>query len=313
MAKAIVIYYSQTGNTKKVAQAIHAGMNKTGEQCDIARLRDVNPRDLTGYDLIGLGSPVIHSRELANVTNFISSLKSLDGKHAFAFCTHGAIPGYYMARVVPALIQKGLIVIGWRDWFTAAYHPIIPKPYFTDGHPDAIDLKEADDFGREMVERSRRISLGETELIPTLPKGREYDERYCPVPDSFAVAGDQWKRFVRQQNFKVNVEKCNYPKCTHCIDNCPMGAIDFSVSPPLFGKDCDSCFLCEQTCPRGAIEFDYDEMEIGHRPLNVSVLQNSLDAFEAKGLFRRLVPNEDIGWDTPVFKSKKPPRYKVSD
>jgi ferredoxin len=309
--KSIVIYYSQTGNTKKIAHAIHAGMSQTGEQCDIARLKDVDPRDLAGYDLIGLGSPVIHARELPNVTNFINSLKSVDGKHAFAFCTHGAIPGYYLARVVPALIQRGLTVIGWKDWFTSAYHPIIPKPYFTDGHPDAIDLKEAEDFGREMVERSRRISRGETELIPTLPKGREYDERYFPIPDSFAVAGDQWKQFVTRRNFKVNLERCNYPKCTFCIDNCPTGAIDFSVSPPLFDKDCDSCFLCEQTCPRGAIEFDYDEMEKGHRPLNRSVLQNSLDTFEARGLFRRLVPNEEIGWDTPFFKLKKSPRFKI--
>ena len=312
MIKSIVIYYSQTGNTKKIAQAIYAGMSQTGEQCDIARLRDVDPRDLAGYNLIGLGSPVIHSRELPNVTNFINSMKSVDGKYAFAFSTHGAIPGYYLARVVPAMIQRGLIVIGWRDWFCSAYHPIIPKPYFTDGHPDAIDLKEAEDFGREMVERSRRISLGETELIPTLPKGREYDERYCLIPDSFSVAGDQWKRFARRRNFKVNLERCNYPRCTYCIDNCPTGAIDFSVSPPLFDKDCDSCFLCEQTCPRGAIEFDYDEMEKGHKPLNRSVLQKSLDTFEAKGLFRRLVPNEEIGWDTPFFKLKKPPRFKIN-
>ena len=178
MIKSIVIYYSQTGNTKKIAQAIHAGISQLGEQCDIARLRDVDPRNLAGYDLIGLGSPVIHARELPNVTYFINFMKSVDGKHAFAFCTHGATPGYYLARVVPALIQRGLTVIGWKDWFCSAYHPVIPKPYFTDGHPDAIDLREAEDFGREMVDRSRRISLGETDLIPTLPKGTEYDERY---------------------------------------------------------------------------------------------------------------------------------------
>ena len=68
MIKSIVIYYSQTGNTKKIAQAIHAGMSQLEEQCDIARLKDIDPRNLAGYDLIGLGSPVIHARELPNVT-----------------------------------------------------------------------------------------------------------------------------------------------------------------------------------------------------------------------------------------------------
>jgi flavodoxin/ferredoxin len=312
MIKGIVIYYSQTGNTKKIARAIHNGMNQGEAQCDIARLKDVNPRELTGYDLIGLGSPVIHARELPNVTQFISSIKGLDGKHAFAFCTHGAIPGYYLARVVPAMIQRGgLTVIGWKDWFTAAYHPIIPKPYFTDGHPDALDLKEAEDFGKEMVERSLKISLGETQLIPTLEKGKAYDERYFPVPDSFAVAGDEFKRLVIQRNFTINAETCNYPKCTHCMDNCPTRAINLHVSPPVFDKDCDSCFLCEQTCPTGAIEFDYEPLDEGHKTLNVSVLKRSVDTFEAKGLFRRLVPDEKIGWDDSFWRIKKPPRFKI--
>ena len=56
--KSIVIYYSQTGNTKKIAQAIHAGISQTKSTCDIARLKDVNPSNLRDYDLIGLGSSV---------------------------------------------------------------------------------------------------------------------------------------------------------------------------------------------------------------------------------------------------------------
>ena len=55
MMKSIVIYYSQTGNTKKIAQAIHTGMSELSEQCDIARLQDIDTEDLTKYDLIGLG------------------------------------------------------------------------------------------------------------------------------------------------------------------------------------------------------------------------------------------------------------------
>jgi ferredoxin/flavodoxin len=308
MTKSIVIYYSQTGNTKKIAQAIHSGIKQMGEQCDIARLKDVNPRNLASYNLIGLGSPVIHARELPNVTYFINFMKSVDGKHAFAFCTHGTIPGYYLGRVVPAMIQRGLTVIGWKDWFCSAYHPVIPKPYFTDGHPDSIDLKEAEDFGREMVERSRRIYQGESNLLPTLPKGTEYDERYFPVEES----PEEFKRMVVQTEFKVNAEKCNYPKCTYCIDHCPTGAIDLSKSPPIFDKSCDFCWLCEQTCPRGAIEVDYEPLDRFHKPLNISVLQKSADTFEAKGLFRRLVPNKDIGWDTSFWKNKKP-RFKIDD
>jgi menaquinone-dependent protoporphyrinogen IX oxidase len=36
--KSIVIYNSMSGNTKKIAEAIHTGMSRSGEQCDIAKI-----------------------------------------------------------------------------------------------------------------------------------------------------------------------------------------------------------------------------------------------------------------------------------
>jgi menaquinone-dependent protoporphyrinogen IX oxidase len=67
----IVIYFSQTGNTKKVDEAVHAGMSELSGRCDMTRLQDLTAGDLTKYDLIGLGSPVWHRREPANVLSFI--------------------------------------------------------------------------------------------------------------------------------------------------------------------------------------------------------------------------------------------------
>lgn len=309
--KSIVIYDSISGNTKKIAEAIHAGMSQRGEQCDIARLRDVYTTDLLGYDLIGLGSPVMHRRELRNVTNFIwDIMDSLDGKHSFAFCTHGAFLANYLARVVTAMIQKGLIVIGWNDWYGSAYYATNPKPYFTDGHPDAIDLREAEDFGREMVERSRRISLGETQLIPTLPKGKEYKELYEPGSPPTKEQYDKMMKAIAHVVFRVNLKKCNYPKCTLCVDNCPMGSIDFSTSPPLFDSDCDKCFLCEMACPRGAVEADYSGFIAAYGPEMFIPLEKSLEIYEARGRFRRLVPPEKIGWNTPTY-TLKHPRFKI--
>jgi flavodoxin/ferredoxin len=312
--KSIVIYDSYTGNTKKIAYAIHTGMNRVAEQCDIARLREVNWQGLVSYDLIGLGSPVFEFRELANVTNFIEHyMESLEGKHAFAFCTHGASMGHYLSRVVPAMMQRGLVVIGWNDWYGAAHYPFFPKPYITDGHPDAIDLKEAEDFGTEMVLRSRRIYQGETQLIPAFPKGRDYDEIYGSVRQFLEGEIDKELRRAQSSWFKVNTEKCNYPKCTFCIDICPMKAIDFSVSPPVFTFKCDKCWHCEQTCPRGAIEVDWNAYKkiLDQRVTEMlEELEETMEKAEAKGRFRRLVPRENIG-STPLCRSKNPPRYKL--
>ncbi len=309
--KSIVIYYSQTGNTKKMAQAIHKGMSEVEGQVDIAKLQDVDPtKDLGGYDLIGLGSPVQCIKELPNVTEFIETMRSVEGKHGFAFSTHGALPGRYMARVVPAMEQRGLTIIGWNDWFCSVMFPLTPKPYFTDGHPDEIDLKEAEDFGRQMVNSSRRIYQGETNLIRPLPKGKEYDDWYEVVPGPTPGEFAPFLRVQDSMEFKVNKEKCGYPKCMVCIDNCPAHAIDFTVDPPKFTLSCARCWHCEQTCPRGAIELDWLPLQLLHDPMTVNWLQKSLEVYEARGRFRRLAPISEIGWDTAVWTLKRP-RYKL--
>ncbi len=240
----------------------------------------------------------------SNVRAFIEGMTSVDGKHAFAFCTHGALPGHYMAYAVSALIHRGLTVIGWNDWYGNVSLPAMPKPYLTDGHPDQIDLKEAEDFGREMVVRSRRISLGETNLIPTFPRGREYDEIYGPRigPARF----DEEAIKARNFQFRLNIEKCT--RCNLCVDNCPTNSLDFSVFPSIWRPDCCRCWFCEQICPEGAIEVDW-ELVVG---TTYAAARGRFDPVlakaEAQGRFRRLVPLEAIDLDTPWYKVRKPPR-----
>ena len=41
--KSIIIYYTQTGNTKKIADAIYAGISQKTGQCDIRHLKDIDP------------------------------------------------------------------------------------------------------------------------------------------------------------------------------------------------------------------------------------------------------------------------------
>jgi flavodoxin/NAD-dependent dihydropyrimidine dehydrogenase PreA subunit len=299
--KSIIIYFSQTGNTKKIAEAIYSGMSPLVEQCDIFRIRDLDHKELVNYDLIGIGGPVHYSRETPNITDLIAGgMHFLEGKHAFAFCTHGTLPGNFIGNVVSALTVRGLTVVGWNNWFTSCFPPDIPKPYLTDGHPDEIDLKEAENFGKEIVQHSRRISLGETQLIPTLPKGREYDLLYprTTYPRKREIVA------ANSIPIKVNKEKCKYPKCTLCIDNCPTNSIDLSKSLPLFMMTCYKCWFCEQICPTGAMEVDWESMNMNRSPHIKTYLVKVAEELESRGRFRRLVPLENIGWETPWYKFK---------
>jgi flavodoxin/ferredoxin len=300
--KCIVIYFSQTGNTEKIARAIQAGVKQLTGHCDIAKIKDVNPRRLYEYDLIGLGCPVIGG-EPDNISAFINNLRFVGGKHAFAFASHGAQPDDLFPSMVPRMQRRGMVVIGMRGWYGDCYLLTMPQPYATAGHPDEIDIKEAEVFGREMVERSWRISAGESALIPQVPPARPLPKgRDDVTPKSFPSL------------VKFSKEKCLYPQCRLCMDNCPMEGIDLSVEPPVIGKPCLGCEFCARLCPTGAI--DAGDFYIAMSGAHSSVLNlhpfPALDKAEAEGRFRRLLPKEKIGLDTYGYTvSKKHPQWII--
>jgi len=193
------------------------------------------------------------------------------------------------------------------------YMPGMPKPYYTAGHPDEQDFAEAEAFGREMAENSPRIKAGETELIYPDPEMNDKVFEQAMICSNMLLCPTN-----PQGAFYRNPEKCHYPQCHVCMDNCTMGYIDLSADPPRFGNrgfqcdDCHECSYCFMICPFGAVETDDPgqfEREKSHRHFNFEVM---LDRDEAEGKFRRLIPVEKVGFDTPyVFWHPDRPYLKV--
>ncbi len=264
--KGIVVYYSATGSTRKIAKAIHRGMKEVMEG-DIAPINQVDPKDMAQYDLIGIGGPIWYYRETANLRLFAYKMPNLEGKLCFLFCSHGSSPSGFMFSLGWALKKKGLKIIGYNDWYGSVFQVLhMPKPYFTDGHPDEIDLKEAEAFGREMASLAGKIASGKAK-VPKMPTGPKADSLWRPVnfgdpPLEEEPGGDRLKPPpMHQPERSINMEKCTYPQCTLCLDNCIVHAIDFSVNSPVFKKSCINCSFCDKLCPVGAIEVDAESMK----------------------------------------------------
>lgn len=340
----LVIYYSQTGGTKKIAQAIQQGVARENGQCDIKRLKEVKPEDWLNYDLVGIGSPVWSSCPTTNVIYHIKDLPlEAKGKHAFFFCTHGVLPGRCVIRGVQPMLEKGLTVIGWNDWYSSCSLPGHAKPWFTDGHPDDIDLAEAEAFGAAMVRHSKKISAGHSYIIPTLPTPEEADVVYgvghpfiFPAreakPDESAGKKDDAYplRFPTTMNYvtliegmpnhegskadpnnllRINPDKCT--GCGRCAEACFCYNIDGSVFPPAFiTQDCEHCLFCEGVCPTGALEFNFRPPNPEAAQMPGGGMHKAVDLAEAIGNFRRLTKEEDIGWSTPWEVYSTRPRHK---
>jgi flavodoxin len=74
MSKSLIVYFSQGGTTARVAESIAAGLRAAGWQPDLCNLKDEKPPEISGYDLIGIGSPVNYYRPPFNVTDYVRSL-----------------------------------------------------------------------------------------------------------------------------------------------------------------------------------------------------------------------------------------------
>jgi len=69
--KALIIYYSVTGNTEKGALAIERGVRKGGLEPVIKRVTEAYQEELFDYDLICFGTPVLHAFVPPPVNKFI--------------------------------------------------------------------------------------------------------------------------------------------------------------------------------------------------------------------------------------------------
>lgn len=311
--RVLIICFSQSGNTQKIAESIGQGCIEAGAKTDVKEIKSVTYDMLDSYDLIGLGSPVWKA-DPPNIRRFYQNAPGQNGKHIFSFATHGTMPGFYFPVVLPNLKKAGFTVIGSARWYGNVVMPGMPEPYYTAGHPDEIDCEEARAFGREMVCRSRRIQAGETELIPPMPENDVDKNQAVAIVNMLLNYDNPQGKIVRDP------EKCIYPKCSRCMDYCTMDYIDLEAEPQKFGSEgccCDDnheCAWCFMICPTGAIRLEPDVYEhikpfIGVRK---PLFENILDQAERDGKFRRLIPVSEVGFETPyVVVHPKHPYFKV--
>ena len=118
--KAIIIYWSKTGNTEKVALAIQESLQETGMSVSLKKVEDAGEIDFFAYDLICLGFPSYRWRPPKPVDEFLNSTfrahrkegrvkvsaPKLSDKNALIFCTYSG-PHSGIREAIPAGLYAG--------------------------------------------------------------------------------------------------------------------------------------------------------------------------------------------------------------
>lgn len=86
--KSLVLYDSFFGNTEQIAQAVGAALESAGE-VEVRRVADIKPEQLSGLDLLVVGSPTRAFRPSPNTTTFLNGIPAggLRGVKVTAFDT----------------------------------------------------------------------------------------------------------------------------------------------------------------------------------------------------------------------------------
>ena len=164
--KVLITYFSETGNTEKLARAIYDGVEQQAAK-DILPIQDVKGVD--EYDLVFCGFPVHASSVPGPAESFIKNIP--DGKNLAFFATHGSLRGGPLAIVAfhysISLVPHAHIVgtFGCRgvvkqDIIDALMQSPEHKRWALEaqsavGHPDEADLEDAKEFAGLMIAKVR--------------------------------------------------------------------------------------------------------------------------------------------------------------
>jgi NAD(P)H dehydrogenase (quinone) len=120
MPKALVAYYSRSGNTRKMAELVAEALRGDGGvEVDLRSVEEVSADDLLAYDGLLLGSPTYYGTMAWPVKKLLDeSVKHhgrLEGKVGAAFCSSGNRAGgneTTVLDILKALLIHGMVVQG---------------------------------------------------------------------------------------------------------------------------------------------------------------------------------------------------------
>lgn len=244
-----LIYFSQTGNTLKVANAMGDGFRNLGHSVKTISFRETTPDEVPVCDLLGVGTPCHSSHAPTLITTFLDALPDLNDQRAFVFATSSGAPGKVLYDLTSLLREKGAYVIGGFLTRGEVHHPAPHMKGQFSSRPNEVDLAQA-----------RRFAVAIAEHVSTGCTGHLVESRTESLRPGWGfydfvgwISSDRMLRLLMPEP-KLVPGKCD--QCRLCVCQCPLDNI--TLDPyPILGDRCIRCYHCLTICPKRAFEADW--------------------------------------------------------
>ena len=144
MSKVGIIYWSSTGNTEAMAQAVEEGAKAAGADVEIMEVADADVDKALSFDVLALGCPAMGDEELeeGEFEPFFSDLEGkLSGKKVALFGSYGWGDGQWMRD--------------WEERMTAAGATVLNgEGLICQETPDDDAIKQCEELGEQLAQNA---------------------------------------------------------------------------------------------------------------------------------------------------------------
>lgn len=244
MYKAVIFYFSGTGNTWWVADKIKKQLDANNINADTVSIEKTDSKKADWWiktaDLIFFGWPVYDCDLPEPMKNFIDNLKPVEkGKHIHTFCTQMGFSGDGAWNYHKHFQKKGLIIDSTQHYVMPSNLSHLGGIFGTPENEARIKEIIAD-CEKQVEKNMHELLIGKAKI-----KGK-YSfllGALFRLPYRFL-----YKRYQKQ----VGVDKNRCNSCGLCAALCPSDNIIMSEYPEFEGK-CSLCMRCYAICPETAI------------------------------------------------------------
>lgn len=141
MSKVSIVYWSGTGNTQKMAEAVAEGVKEAGAEVDLKFVSAASVDELAAESAFALGCPSMGAEELedAEMEPFMADLESkISGKKIALFGSYGWGGGEWMRDWEARVQSAGATVVNGEG-------------IIVNGEPDDDTIEELKALGKALV------------------------------------------------------------------------------------------------------------------------------------------------------------------